>query len=181
MSSDNTNRYCLHDSSPDGFDEQSTGVWSRQFLMSFVEQSRGAECVTSFVFYSRGPFCLRVLRLHSDCLISWHSYGWLINWRCDKSSIFFLCDGGCCFTKRQNQGSLNPDVTLRVNSGNKPGFQRHVLRVQFYCATKFTFLGYSEDFKDVMKSLCVLQLLQKEAWIYTLCLFYFIFSWSRHF
>ena len=36
----------------------------------------------------------------------------------------------------------------------------------------------AKTFKDLMKSLCVVQLLQKEASIYTLYLFYFIFCWS---
>jgi hypothetical protein len=61
--------YCLHDFILDGFDEKRIGVWSRQFLISVVEQSHGAERVTSSVFYSRVPFCRRVLRFYSDCLI----------------------------------------------------------------------------------------------------------------
>jgi hypothetical protein len=181
VGSNNTKPYCHHDSSSDGFDEKISGVWSSHFLMSVVEKSRVAERVTNFVFYSRGPFCRRVLRLHSDCLISWHSYAWLIKWRCDKSAIFFLCDEGCCVTKGQNKRSLNPDGTLWGNSGIKSGFQRPVLRVQLYCATKFTFQCYSEDLKGSDEiSMCVTAS-QKEAWIYTLFLFHFIFSWSRHF
>ena len=147
--------------------------------MSFVEKSRAAERVSSFVFHSRGPLCRRVIWLHSDCLVSWHSYGWLIKWRCDKSAIFFLLDGGCCVTKRQNQGPLNPDETLRGCSGIKPGFQRLVLRVQLYCATKFTSQCCSEDFQGSDEiSMCCTASSERSFNLHLIfILFYFLLVW----
>ena len=90
--------------------------------------------------------------------------------------------GGGCFTKRQNQGSLNPDGTLWGSSGIKPEFQRLVLRVQLYCATKFTFQCYSEDFKGSDEiSMCVRVSSERSLNLHLIFLFHFIFSWSRHF
>jgi len=177
VGSDNTKPYLLQHSSPDGFDEYSTGVWSRQLLTRVVRQSRSAERVNSFLFYSRGPYCRRVLKLHSHCLISWHSYGCLIKWRCDKSAIFFLCDVGCYVTKRQKKGLLNLDGTLRGSRIVESSQSFNDWYFGFSCTVQpsLLFSVAAKTLKDLMKSLCVLQLPQKEAWIYTLFLFLFHF------
>jgi hypothetical protein len=71
--------------------------------------------------------------------------------------------GDGCFTKRQNQELLNPDGTLWCSSEIKPEFQRLVLRVQFTAPPSLLYSVTAKTLKDLMKSLCVLQLLQKEA------------------
>jgi len=88
-------------------------------------------------------------RILTSCFLDIHMAGWLSEdvTRALYSSSSLRGRGGCCVTKRQNQGSLNPDGTPWDRSGIKPGFQRLVFRVQLYCATKFTFLCCSEDFK----------------------------------